>query len=174
MTPEPIPPPHPVPTPPPAPPTPPPGRRPPPPRQRRFGCLFPLTLVLLFLSLFANLVLAFFLFADWADLLDTDRSSLTERVILGDKNARDKVAVIRIEGVIYDSSIVYPIRQLEKAAKDTRVKAVVLRIDSPGGTVTASEELYQNVVNLRDNNDRRFQGTGPKPVSVSMGGLCAS
>jgi protease-4 len=50
----------------------------------------------------------------------------------------------------------------------------VLRIDSPGGTVTASEELYQCAINLRDDNDRRFPGTGQKPVSVSMGGVAAS
>jgi protease-4 len=54
------------------------------------------------------------------------------------------------------------------------VKAVVLRIDSPGGSVTASEELYQCVVNVRDNTGRRFPGTAPKPVTVSMGGLAAS
>jgi protease-4 len=130
--------------------------------------------VVLFVSLIANVLLAFFLVADWATVFDTERSALKERVIIGDPNATDKVAVIRIEGVIYDTTIVYPIQQLERAAKDKRVKAVVLRIDSPGGSVSASEELYQNVVNLRDDNGRRFQGTGPKPVSVSMGGVCAS
>src|SRR5439155_8804302 len=51
---------------------------------------------------------------------------------------------------------------------------VVLRIDSPGGTVTASEELYQCVVNLKTDNGRRFKGSGPKPVAVSMGGVAAS
>src|SRR6266542_29692 len=60
------------------------------------------------------------------------------------------------------------------AAADRHVKAVVLRIDSPGGTVSASEELLQCIVNVRDNTGRRFPGTAPKPVSVSMGSLAAS
>src|SRR5262249_34264757 len=57
---------------------------------------------------------------------------------------------------------------------DSHVKAVVLRIDSPGGTVGASEELYQCIINVRDNTGRRFPGTAPKPVTVSMGDLAAS
>jgi protease IV len=106
--------------------------------------------------------------------LEPDPDALEERVYLGDPAAKDKIAVVRVSGVLSGSGIQYPIRQLEQAARDKSVKAVVLRIDSPGGTVTASEELYQNVVNLRDNNGRRFTGTGPKPVSVSMGGVAAS
>ena len=39
---------------------------------------------------------------------------------------------------------------------------------------TASAELYQGIVNLRDDNGRRFKSTGPKPVSVSMGGIATS
>lgn len=126
----------------------------------------------LFLSLVANVVLAVFLVREIASPFTNN--ALQERTYLGDADARDLIAVVRVEGVIYDSTIGYPIRQMEKAAQDKRVKAVVLRIDSPGGTVTASEELYQNIVNLRDNTGRRFPGTGPKPVAVSMGGLAAS
>jgi protease-4 len=130
-------------------------------------------LLVLFLSLLANVALGLLLVfgLPWTD---TDGADLHERFFLGDRTARDRVAVVRVEGVITGSAIRYPVKQLERAAKDRRVKAVVLRIDSPGGTVTASEELYQNVVNLRDDNGRLFPGTGPKPVAVSMGGLAAS
>lgn len=147
-----------------------------PPRSRRtgFGCLLPLVLVLLFISLLLNVLLGILLFRDVTDSLDTDSPTLHEKFLLGDRTAADKVAVIRIEGTIYESATTYPIHQMEKAAKDPHVKAVVLRIDSPGGTVSASEELYQSVVNLRDNTGRRFTGSGPKPVSVSMGALAAS
>jgi protease-4 len=131
-------------------------------------------LVLLFISLLGNVLLGILLFRDVSGSLDTDTPNLHEKFLLGDKDATDKVAVIRIEGTIYEAAAKYPIRQMEKAAKDQHVKAVVLRIDSPGGTVSASEELYQSVVNLRDNTGRRFPGSGPKPVTVSMGALAAS
>jgi protease-4 len=128
----------------------------------------------LFLSLLANLVAVVTFFAALDEPLDSEPMPLTERFFLGDRDASDKVAVVRVSGVISESGIRYPLRQLEVAARDRHVKAVVLRVDSPGGTVTASEELYQNVVNIRDDTGRRFKSTGPKPVSVSMGALAAS
>jgi protease-4 len=146
---------------------------PPMPAKRRFGCLLPLALIL-FVSLLLNLYLALVWVGALANPLSTDTHGVTERFLLGDEEATDKVAVVRVEGVISDGTIGYPIRQLERAAKDKRVKAVVLRIDSPGGTVTASEELYQNIINLRDATGRRFKSSGAKPVAVSMGGLAAS
>lgn len=152
----------------------PPTTRPPQPRDRRLGCLLPIVLILLFLSLGANVLLSYLVVSDLSAALDTDRAHLKEKFYLGEHGATDKVAVIRIDGVIADSTIAYPLRQMEQAAKDRHVKAVVLRVDSPGGTVTASEELYQCLVNLRDNTGRRFAGTGPKPIHVSMGGLAAS
>jgi protease IV len=144
-----------------------------PPRRSRFGCLLPFAFIALLLSVLVNVLLGYLLIKDVGSL-DTDSTSLEEKFYLGDKDASDKIAVVRLEGVILDSTSHYPIKQMEKAAKDKHVKAVVLRIDSPGGSVTASEELYQCVVNLRDNTGRRFAATGPKPVSVSMGGLAAS
>jgi protease-4 len=145
------------------------------PRRRAAGCLLPIILVVLALSLLGNVILSVVVISGVISPFDAESASaLEERFYLGDKNARDKVAVVRVDGVISDSRIVYPVKQLEKAAKDSRVKAVVLRIDSPGGTVTASEELYQCIVNVRDNTGRRFPASGPKPVAVSMGGLAAS
>lgn len=132
---------------------------------------WPLVVGLLVLlgSLALNVVLALLA---WPS--STESSALDETFLLGDRDAADKVAVVRIEGVISDGTAQYPIRQMERAARDERVRAVVLRVDSPGGTVTASEELYQCLVDLRDNTGRRFPGSGPKPLSVSMGGLAAS
>lgn len=121
-----------------------------------------------------NLFLALVWIGAIADPLASDTHGVTERFFLGDEAAKDKIAIVRVEGVLAEATLGYPIRQLERAAKDKRVKAVVLRIDSPGGTVTASEELYQNLLNMRDANGRRFPSSGPKPISVSMGGIAAS
>lgn len=143
-------------------------------RRRLRGCLLSLAVFLLLMSLALNLVFVLGYTGAIGDPLSTEPETVHEQFYLGDPNARDKIAVVRVSGVISESGIVYPVRQLRAAAADKRVKAVVLRVDSPGGTVTASDELYQCIVNVRDNTGRRFPGTAAKPVSVSMGGLAAS
>lgn len=147
---------------------------PPPPRRRLRGCLLVLAVFVFLTSLAANLVFLLGYTGAIGDPLATAPDEIEERFYLGDERARDKVAVVRVSGIISESGIAYPIRQLKAAAADARVRAVVLRVDSPGGTVSASEELYQCVVNVRDNTGRRFPGSAAKPVSVSMGPLAAS
>lgn len=144
------------------------------PARRRWGCLLPFLFLGLFLSLLLNLGALLVLVGAVDNPLETDRAALDERFLLGDPAAKDKIAVVRINGVLTEGGIQYPLRQLEAAAGDPKVRAVVLRIDSPGGTISASEELYLNILNLRDDTGRRFKSTGPKPVSVSMGAIAAS
>lgn len=76
----------------------------------------------------------------------------------------DRVAVVRVQGVIYDSRSV--IQNLQRYANDDRVKAIVLRVDSPGGGVAASQEIYQEMLRLRQ--EKR------KTIVVSMGSVAAS
>jgi protease-4 len=130
--------------------------------------------LLLLLSLGVNFLFVLGYTGAISDPLSAEPDGVNERFYLGDADARDKIAVVRVSGVITESGIAHPVRQLRAAATDPHVKVVVLRIDSPGGTVSASEELYQCIINVRDNTGRRFPGTGPKPVSVSMGALAAS
>ncbi len=89
----------------------------------------------------------------------------------------DKVAVIPVQGAIAsaDSSLggIQPTvtpeglaDALGQAADDTSVRAVVLEVNSPGGGVTASDEMHQSIVDFKQN-------TG-KPVVVSMGDTAAS
>jgi protease-4 len=98
------------------------------------------------------------------------------RVVEAEKNARgagkDKIGVIVAAGEILDGS--QPpgsiggestARLVREAHRDKNVKAIVLRVDSPGGSVLASEEIYREV--------RAAQKAG-KPVVVSMGDLAAS
>jgi protease-4 len=74
----------------------------------------------------------------------------------------DKIAVVEIRGVITQSAdIIDEIRQHEE---DEGVKAVVLRIDSPGGGVGPSQEIHREIVKLRTK----------KKVIVSMGSVAAS
>jgi protease-4 len=80
------------------------------------------------------------------------------------------VAVVRIEGVILEGAIGYAKKQVEQAARDAHVKAVVLRINSPGGSITASDELHRKISALAKGG----ADCDGKPLLVSMGALAAS
>lgn len=86
---------------------------------------------------------------------------LEETVVSGE--GKDKVLIIDISGIISDKRKSGPLRlaegpsmvarvkeELEKARKDNNVKALVLRINSPGGTVTASDIIYHEVKHFKE------------------------
>jgi protease-4 len=75
-----------------------------------------------------------------------------------------QVGVIRFESVIWSGSIPYVAPMLERAIEDRRIRAVVLEIDSPGGEVTATEELYYRLLEVREH----------KPLVVTVDYLAAS
>ncbi|RJQ42759.1 MAG: signal peptide peptidase SppA [Nitrospiraceae bacterium] len=74
----------------------------------------------------------------------------------------DKIALVRVTGVIVDSTDV--IEELRGYATDNSIKAVILRVDSPGGAVAPSQEIYEEVLKLKEK----------KKVIVSMGTVAAS
>lgn len=75
---------------------------------------------------------------------------------------RPKIGVVPVEGIIIDSRDV--IRQIEAFAENKSIQAVVLRIDSPGGGVSPSQEIYSAVCDLKKQ----------KKVVASMGSIAAS
>jgi protease-4 len=75
-----------------------------------------------------------------------------------------RIGVVEIKGLIYDSRKV--VRQLDRFARQRNIDAILVRIDSPGGTVAASQEIYSKLRKIRDEGD--------KPVIVSMGSVAAS
>jgi protease-4 len=128
-------------------------------------------LLVLVSSLGLNLLI---LLAYWglSGLVSLPSSGVYEKLYSGSARSAYKVAVVRIEGVILEGLTRFAQKELERAAADAAIKAVVLRINSPGGTITASDDLYRRVQELRDGNPGKH--TPPKPVVVSMGGLAAS
>ena len=66
--------------------------------------------------------------------------------------------------------------QLDRASEDRRVKAVILKVDSPGGEVLASDEIYKALRDFQatDAENRGKPGHKGKPVICSMGSLAAS
>jgi protease IV len=66
----------------------------------------------------------------------------------------DKIAVVDLEGVILDPKTVCT--QLKKFGDDDSVKGIVIHVNSPGGGVAASEEIYRAVKRLRDEKKKRI------------------
>src|SRR5262245_38593224 len=118
------------------------------------------------------LILFFSLFAFGGP--SEDGPYIAEKFYSGDANADDKVAVIQIDGVLMDELMGHAHRQIDKAAKDPSVKAVVVRINSPGGTITASDDLHKRLLELRDGKSPRVKNRVAKPMVMSMGAMAAS
>lgn len=74
----------------------------------------------------------------------------------------NKVGVVKVEGFIGDTHDI--IEQINQFAKDDNVKAIIIRIDSPGGGVAPSQEIYSAIVDVKKN----------KKVVASMGAVAAS
>ncbi len=66
----------------------------------------------------------------------------------------DKIGVVDLEGVILSPKEV--VEQLRKFADDSTIKAIVLHVNSPGGGAAASEEIYREVLRIRDEKKKRI------------------
>lgn len=106
---------------------------------------------------FLLFLLLFFAFTFW-----------TSRLIGGGQGAGwrsgDRIAIVRIEGVIADSKEI--VEELRRYHEDDSIKAILIRIDSPGGAVVPSQEIYDEVKRIRD--------AGKKRIVTSMGTVAAS
>jgi protease-4 len=90
---------------------------------------------------------------------------IQERYHSGSKTGKDKIAIITIRGVIFEGDG-FVKRQIDRIRDDENVKAVVVRVDSPGGTVAGSDYIYHHLDKLK-----REKGI---PLVVSMGSIAAS
>jgi protease-4 len=98
------------------------------------------------------------------DYFDTG-GGIYESYHSGAKYGSEKVAIISLTGVIVEGDG-FVKRQIDRVRKDKSVKVVVLRINSPGGTVTGSDYIYHHLTRLRKERDL--------PMVVSMGSMAAS
>ncbi|UCG78438.1 MAG: signal peptide peptidase SppA [Nitrospirota bacterium] len=76
--------------------------------------------------------------------------------------ARNRIGLVRIEGPIIDSE--KTVNEIKEYARDASIKAILLRVNSPGGAVAPSQEIYAEVK----------KAVEKKPVVVSMGAVAAS
>jgi protease IV len=103
----------------------------------------------------------------WLALYDyfDDSHGISEKFVQGAEYGDDKIALLSIEGVIMEGDG-FVKHQIDRIREDQSVKAIVVRVDSPGGTVTGSDYIYHHLDKLRQEKK--------VPVVVSMGSIAAS
>jgi len=97
----------------------------------------------------------FFVFAYWLTVKESGE---------GGWGSDNKIALIRVEGIIVDSRKI--VKKLRRYRDDPDIKAILIRIDSPGGGVAPSQEIYDELIDI--------QREGVKKVVSSMGTVAAS
>ena len=93
---------------------------------------------------------------------------IQEKFFSHDRSAQDKVAILSIEGTILSGEGFFK-SQVDRAlqdAKDGHLKAIVVRVNSPGGTITGSDYMLHHL--------KQLVKEAKIPVVVSMGGMAAS
>lgn len=141
---------------------------------KKSGCILLVVFLALCASLFINLMLVAALGTNEVENVAAQRRvpRLEEMVVEEGVKGAGKIAVIPVRGVIqaddkseWGTSMVDDItKALRTAAEDSEIKAVVLAVDSPGGEVTASDILWNEVKKVREK----------KPVVAAMTSMGAS
>lgn len=107
-----------------------------------------------------SLIINFVLYATTVELTRTDQ----DRFVSGNEDAADQIAVIDLNGTIIPPFTERVLGMIKRAKEDDNVKGVLLSIDSPGGLVADSHQLYHRLQQLAKQ----------KPVWVSMKRIAAS
>jgi protease-4 len=116
------------------------------------------------MALAISVLFNFSLFAKYQSYFQTN-PSLEERFHSGNAEAETKVAVISVDGAILDGEG-FVKSQVDQVREDEDVAAVVLRIESPGGLVSATDQIYHRLKKLAEEREI--------PLVVSIGGMAAS
>ena len=120
-----------------------------------FGVLFLVFVFFVLLMVFATYTLKTF----------QDESSL-----ISESGKKGSIGVIKIEGTIMESEPT--LKLIEAAAKDKTIKAVLIRVNSPGGAVGPTQEIYEEIRRLNNDYDKQVENS--KPVYASFGSIAAS
>ncbi len=118
---------------------------------------------LLVIALVVSILVNISLYASFAEYFGTTASP-TERYHSGERSAKSKIAIINVTGTIMPPYTERILRAIQRAKEDSAVKGVLLSIDSPGGLVADSHQIYHRLRELRQD----------KPIYVAMKRLAAS
>lgn len=121
--------------------------------------------IVLAFSVMANAVLFLMLIGVVALFTTGQRGAFTEHVIR-EGPARNKIAVINLQGIIQGQLASETYQQLKDVGRDGRVKGLIVRVNSPGGTISASDQIYTQI--------KKFRREHKIPVVAFMQGVAAS
>lgn len=134
-----------------------------PPRKRTGWVVFGVIISFFFvLSLLVNFGLVAWVFGgEHAPSFESHSRRFEEQFVAGDTDTHDKIVEIELSGVIGfggedgEEGMVGNLKdQLDQAVEDKHVKAIILRINSPGGEVVASDAIYRALAEVRDDTNR--------------------
>ena len=121
--------------------------------------------IVLGMSVLANITLFLMLIGLAATFMIGQEGIFTEEVIQGGPRTA-KIAVITVQGII-DSELSQDVyEQIKSARQDKRVKGLILRVNSPGGTISGSDQICNEI--------RKYRKEEDKPVVAFMQGVAAS
>ncbi|MEK4486740.1 signal peptide peptidase SppA [Psychrobacillus sp. FSL H8-0484] len=136
--------------------------------------------ILLVISIGVNTLSSAFS-TDWTAFMDDFASVASSdffETVIEEGNVNERVALLTVDGVIQDTGSAntlfgaegynhqFFLQQLEQAKTDESVKAIVLQVNSPGGGVVESAQIYKEI--------KEIQEETAKPIYVSMGSMAAS
>jgi len=137
---------------------------PPPPRAGRVGIgtaiLTAIATVIFLGSVICNLILLLAVVAKSGDVA----TAKTTTIVSGDMS--QKIAVVPIKGILFSRTVEKFDKVMKQVEKDGNVKALVIEVNSPGGTVGASDELYHRIL--------QYKAKTGQPVFVAMTEFAAS
>ncbi len=121
--------------------------------------------IVLALSFMANIVL-FLMLIGVVAIFATGQRGILDEEIIREGPSRTKIAMISVQGAIYSDVASDFYRQLKVVRKDKHIKGVIVRVNSPGGTISASDQIYKEICKFREEEN--------KPVIAFMQGVAAS
>lgn len=121
--------------------------------------------IILALSILVNIALVVMLIAVVTVFATGQRDTLAEELIQSGPR-RNKIVIIKLEGIIDGLQAKSMQKQLKRARQDRRVKGLIISVNSPGGTISGSDQIYSEI--------RKYRNEAGKPVVAFMQGMAAS
>lgn len=121
--------------------------------------------IVIILSVLANIIFFMALIGMVAVFATTQDGIFTEDIIVAGP-AATKIAVINLQDLIDDETAEDIYKQIKRASEDENVKGLIIRVNSPGGTVAASDRINQEILKYKDETE--------KPVVAFMQDIATS
>ena len=122
--------------------------------------------ILLALSVLANVGLFLMLIVLGAAVMTGGAGGFYDEAVVREGPRGTKIVLVNVEGIIHSQQADNVYRQLKAAREDRNVRALIVRVNSPGGTISGSDRIYAEL--------RRYREETGQPIVAFMEGVAAS